>query len=89
MGAIMNNQERLETYVSIVPSINQKAIQRQRFNVFFHYGLNTFSAKEWGSGKADPQIFNPTEQNTDQWVRNVKEAGAYGVILTCKHHDGF
>lgn len=85
----MNDQERLEKYVSIVPSVNQKHFQRQRFNVFFHYGTNTFTAKEWGDGKADPQIFNPTEQDTDQWLRAVKEAGAYGVILTCKHHDGF
>ncbi|MDE6188822.1 MAG: alpha-L-fucosidase, partial [Clostridia bacterium] len=85
----MNEQERIEKYVSITPSVNQKAIQRQRFNVFFHYGLNTFVAKEWGDGKVSPQVFNPTEQDADQWVKTVKEAGAYGVILTCKHHDGF
>lgn len=85
----MSERDRLEKYVSIVPSVNQKAIQRQRFNVFFHYGLNTFTGSEWGDGKADPKLFNPTEQDTDQWVRTAKQAGAYGVILTCKHHDGF
>ncbi|MCX4362670.1 MAG: alpha-L-fucosidase [Clostridia bacterium] len=85
----MIDKDRLDTYVSIVPTINQKSIQRERFNVFFHYGLNTFTAKEWGDGKVSPQEFNPTQQNTDQWVSAVKEAGAYGVILTCKHHDGF
>lgn len=85
----MKEQDRLDEYISIVPTANQKAIQRERFNVFFHYGTNTFTGREWGDGKASPEIFNPTEQDTDQWIEAVKEAGAYGVILTCKHHDGF
>lgn len=85
----MNAEERVNEYVSIVPNLNQKRIQRERFNVFFHYGINTFTGKEWGDGKADPKIFDPSEQDTDQWVKAVKDGGAYGVILTCKHHDGF
>lgn len=79
----------IKNYISIVPSTGQKIIQRQNFNVFFHYGLNTFTGKEWGDGKVSPSLFNPSSQDTDQWVRTAKEAGAYGVILTCKHHDGF
>lgn len=85
----MNDRERIEKYISIVPSTRQKHVQRESFNVFFHYGLNTFTGKEWGDGKVDPKVFNPSEQNTDQWVEAVKAAGANGVILTCKHHDGF
>ena len=49
----MNAEERLNEYVSIVPNLNQKRIQRERFNVFFHYGINTFTGKEWGDGKAE------------------------------------
>ena len=85
----MNSQERLDKYLSIVPTTVQKRAQRENFNVFFHYGLNTFTGKEWGDGKVDPKEFNPSEQDTDQWVKTAKDAGAYGVILTCKHHDGF
>lgn len=81
--------DRLDKYLSITPNVCQKRIQRENFNVFFHYGLNTFTGKEWGDGKVDPKEFNPGEQDTDQWIRIAKEAGAYGVILTCKHHDGF
>lgn len=85
----MTELERIEKYLSITPSLRQKRIQRQNFNVFIHYGLNTFTGKEWGDGKASPSLFNPTNQDTDQWIRTVKDAGASGVILTCKHHDGF
>ena len=81
--------DSVDKYVSVVPEARQKKLQKENFNVFFHYGLNTFTGKEWGDGKVDPRVFNPSEQNTDQWVRTAKEAGAYGVILTCKHHDGF
>lgn len=82
-------KDRIDLYLSYVPTKAQKRAQRENFNIFFHYGLNTFTGKEWGDGKADPSLFNPSEQNTDQWIKTAKDAGAYGVILTCKHHDGF
>lgn len=85
----MNEEQRIDKYLSYVPSTAQKRVQRENFNIFFHYGLNTFTDKEWGNGKVSPSLFNPSEQDTDQWIRTAKEAGAYGVILTCKHHDGF
>lgn len=79
----------IEKYISVVPSKRQKLYEKMGFNVFFHYGINTFTGKEWGDGKAPASVFNPKRQNTDQWVESVKSAGAQGVILTCKHHDGF
>ena len=85
----MSDRERLEYYTSIVPTKNQRYIGRHSFNVFIHYGLNTFTGKEWGDGKVDTKLFNPTEQNVEQWIKSIKEVGANGVILTCKHHDGF
>lgn len=79
----------VDEYIKYVPSKRQMMVQRNGFNVFFHYGLNTFTGSEWGDGKVDPGVFNPASQNTDQWVQAVAGAGAKGVILTCKHHDGF
>lgn len=79
----------LKKYLSITPNAPQKRAQRQNFNAFLHYGTNTFTDKEWGDGKASPEVFNPSAQDTDQWCRILKEAGADGAVITAKHHDGF
>lgn len=83
------NNEKLKKVVSVVPSTRQKSIQRENFNAFIHYGLNTFAGKEWSDGTLSPKIFNPTSQDCEQWVKVLKYAGAKGIIFTAKHHDGF
>lgn len=58
---------------------------------FIHYGMNTYTNAEWGSGFEEALLFDPPCDtiNTDQWVSLLKECGFDRVILTCKHHDGF
>lgn len=87
--SIMTEQERLDLYTSIVPNRRQLLIQEMKYYAFVHYTVNTFTNKEWGNGKESEQVFNPTDQNTDQWCAAIRDAGMKGVILTCKHHDGF
>lgn len=85
----MTEQERLDLYTSIVPNRRQLLIQEMKYYAFVHYTVNTFTNKEWGNGKESEQVFKPTDQNTDQWCAAIRDAGMKGVILTCKHHDGF
>lgn len=85
----MTEQERLALYTSVVPNHRQLRVQEMGFYAFVHYSMNTFTGREWGDGKESPALFAPTAQDTDQWCRAIKAAGMKGLVLTCKHHDGF
>ena len=71
------------------PSRAQLAWQRDELALFFHFGVNTFSNREWGDGKEDPATFNPSQLDASQWAAAARAAGARAAILTAKHHDGF
>ncbi|KAH7444367.1 hypothetical protein KP509_02G075700 [Ceratopteris richardii] len=72
-----------------IPSSNQVTWQLSERALFFHFGMNTFTDSEWGSGKTDPSVFDPQGLDVYQWVITAKRSGFSRIILTAKHHDGF
>src|ERR1017187_2493072 len=78
-----------EKAAKVLPRPNQTAWMRLERTFFVHFGPNTFRGVEWGNGREDPSVFNPTALDADQWVRAIKEGGGKMVVLVCKHHDGF
>jgi alpha-L-fucosidase len=71
------------------PSPSQLAWQCDELALFLHFGVNTFTDREWGDGHEDPSIFSPSALDSRQWARAARNAGARALILTAKHHDGF
>ena len=73
----------------VAPSPRQLAWQSTEFYGFIHFGMNTFTGREWGDGTAAPALFCPEALDAEEWAAALKDAGMRGMILTCKHHDGF
>jgi len=71
------------------PSERQAAWQELEFTVFIHFGMNTFTNREWGVKGTPASVFNPTALDADQWVKTARMAGAKLLIIVAKHHDGF
>ncbi len=58
-----------------------------------HFDINVYEPEYRWRGQwdynPDPKIFNPTELNTDQWVKAIKDMGGQYAVLVVKHCTGF
>ena len=73
----------------VLPSPAQVEWQKMETNMFCHFGPNTFTSAEWGTGQESADLFNPAGMDCRQWASIAKAAGMKGIIITAKHHDGF
>lgn len=89
MQQTTRTEKSYELAARVVPSKRQLEWQKLEMYAFCHFGMNTFTGKEWGNGKTSPSEFDPKKLDARQWVREIKNAGFKGLLLTCKHHDGF
>ena len=77
------------------PTPAQLAWQDAEIGVLISYDLHVFDEVHYRQPVnrrtpfPDPDIFRPTELDTDQWVRTAKAMGARFAILTASHETGF
>ncbi|MBI9018997.1 MAG: alpha-L-fucosidase [Phycisphaerae bacterium] len=95
MGCNVGKQSNNRSLDIPTPTPAQLAWQQAELGVLICYELHTFNAGRYVQSQArvnsiqNVNQFNPTELDTDQWIKTVKDMGARFAILTASHESGF
>lgn len=84
-----SKETKIQKAAHVRPSARQMTWQQYEVTGFVHFGMNTFTDREWGDGTEDPKLFNPVQLDARQWVKAAKDFGMKELVMTTKHHDGF
>ena len=90
-GLILSSPPEFQASARPVPRAAMAARIAAEEDVYgiVHWGLNTYTDREWGYGDEDPAMLNPAKFDADQIVGACRDAGMCGLIVVAKHHDGF
>ncbi len=81
--------QKVELSGKVLPHPRQMLWWEDEFKGFIHYGPNTYSGREWGTGFEESDLFHPTGLDTDQWCELMSAAGMTRVVMVVKHHEGY
>jgi len=88
----INSQTKMEK-ADVLPTKSQVEWADAEIGVLIHFDMPVFRPKyNWRRdfGKhPDASVFNPSDLNTDQWIKSAKAAGAKYAVLVAKHCSGF
>ncbi len=59
-----------------------------KFGMFIHFGMSTFTGREFGDVSAQAKEYAPTALDVDQWIRVARDGGMKYAVLTTKHCYG-
>lgn len=72
----------------VLPTPRQLAWHEMEMYCLIHFGVDTYTDKEWGYGDEDPALVNPVDFDAEQIVGAARAGGFKGVVIVAKHHDG-
>ena len=76
----------------VVPNAIQQAWADAEIGVLIHFDMPVYKPDyvwtDFGTHPS-PEVFNPTELNTDQWLEAASRLGARYAVLVAKHCSGF
>lgn len=76
----------------VLPNTAQVKWAETEIGAMFHFDVVNYvpgyDFRKWGT-HPDVNVFNPSQLDTDQWIRAAKAAGAKYAVLVAKHCSGF